>query len=103
MKKLTLTIPLIAILALSGCGDLFANEPTKQEKCEDLAQTAFNAMTFRQSGKEKGILISQNKGRGDHLYIINAAYKYYDIREDDGDKVMEIQAYKTGVYMGCME
>lgn len=101
MKKLTLA--LMATLSLSGCGDLFANEPTKQEQCEDLAQTAFNAMTFRQAGKEKGTLISQNKGRGDHLYIINAAYKYYDIREDDGDKVMEIQAYKTGVYMGCME
>jgi len=101
MKKLTLA--LMATLALSGCGDLFANEPTKQEKCEDLAQTAFNAMTFRQAGESKDILISQNKGRVDHLYIINAAYKYYDIREDDGDKVMEIQAYKTGVYMGCME
>lgn len=101
MKKLT--IALMTTLALSGCGDLFANEPTKQEKCEDLAQTAFNAMTFRQAGKEKDILIAQNKGRGDHLYIINAAYKHYDIREDDGDKVMEIQAYKTGVYMGCME
>lgn len=101
MKKLALT--LIATHALSGCGDLFANEPTKQEKCEDLAQTAFNAMTFRQAGSSKDILISQNKGRVDHLYIINAAYKYYDIREDDGDKVMEIQAYKTGVYMGCME
>ncbi len=101
MKKLTLAI--MAALSLSGCGDLFANESTKQEKCEDLAQTAFNAMTFRQAGSSKDILISQNKGRGDHLYIINAAYKYYDIREDDGDKVMEIQAYKTGVYMGCME
>ncbi|HCE1243766.1 TPA: hypothetical protein NJ144_003585 [Vibrio parahaemolyticus] len=100
MKKLTLA--LIAAISLSGCGDVFAKEPTKQEKCEDLAHTAEKAMTWRQSELSSDILIGNEVNRPYHREVVKLAYQY-DIEESAGDKLEQIKAYKAIVYLACMD
>ncbi|GHX29929.1 hypothetical protein VCSRO62_0318 [Vibrio cholerae] len=99
MRKVAILLPMTLIMLSHSS---LANELTQKQRCDDLANTAQKAMTFRQTTEISSDILTANEvNKPYHIAVIKSAYEY-DIEKSSGAKLELINTYKDSVYIACM-